>query len=137
MGASSSFINTNVFLSYSSNMDKDKLQKLKMKLETMQCKILTHEESSDLLEENVESSSLLILCIGSDIIRNYNQLKTYNIAKQQNKKIVYLFTDSNYTYNTNPELSSVFPPNDSVLYLEECYLDSTVFNIQSTLLTCI
>ena len=137
MGASSSFINTNVFLSYSSNMDKDKLQKLKMKLETMQCKILTHEESSDLLEENVESSSLLILCIGSDIIRNYNQLKTYNIAKQQNKKIVYLFTDSNYTYNTNPELSSVFPPNDSVLYLEECYLDSTVFNIQSTLLACI
>ena len=137
MGASSSFINTNVFLSYSSTMDTDKLQKLRMKLETMQCNISTHEESSDSLEEKIQTSSLLILCIGSDIIRNYNQLSAYNIAKQQNKKMVYLFTDSNYTYATNPELSGVFPPNDSVLYLEGCYLDSTVFNIQSTLLTCI
>ena len=137
MGASSSFINTNVFLSYSSTMDTDKLQKLRMKLETMQCNILTHEESSDSLKEHIQTSSLLILCIGSDIIRNYSQISAYNIAKEKNKKIVCLFTDSNYTYATNPELSGAFPPNDSVLYLDECYLDSTVFNIQSTLLTCI
>lgn len=137
MGASNSFIKTNVFLSSSDKMDANKLQKLRMKLETMQCNILTHEKSSHLLEENIESSAVLVLCISSDIIRNYNQLSAYNFAKEQNKKIIYLFTDSNYTYTTNPELSSVFPPNDSVLYFEECYLDSTVFNIQLTLLTCI
>jgi hypothetical protein len=119
-------------------MNSEILENLKYRIEQMNCNVFTQEDvPNDTLITNIYDSSVVVICISSDITSNYKQAKVYDIAIRDNKKMIYLFVDPDYNYNTHPEIVSVFSPDNCIMFLDESYLDSTVCRIQSVLATSI
>ena len=130
MGAVSSITDLTIYLSYSDNVDKEKLSNLMKRLKGMNVNILTNSEN---FKEDIQKSYLVVYCIDSDVLKNYKQICEYNEVKETNKKIIYLFMNKNYTYENHPELKGAFPLESTCACFEEEYLDASLFNIQSAL----
>lgn len=122
MGASSSLVNTSVYLSCGTQTPLT--EKLKEKLNESGMTIYSSEN------EKMNLCNILLMCIQRDTPFNYSQICDQNKAIESDIKIVYIMMDSTYNHRTNPELNRCFPMDKSTSCFEEAYLSATVFEVQ-------
>lgn len=137
-GASSILEGARVYVSHSKDLDTNRLTELITRIERMNVQVSTFDKyNPDEFKTQIEQCQLVVVCIGADILKSYQQIRDYNEAITHHKKMVYLLMDEKYTYQTNPELNGAFPLDKSVICFEEAHLDGTVFGIQSMITQCI
>ena len=131
MGSSSSIHNTenSIYVSYNSaQKDSCYIQNLCKDLKK-DYNVITSEFTNQAFEtmddvknmlstmENiVDHSKLLIICVSKQTLYNYYQAIEMNSALKSNKNILYLMTDENYTPKNQPLFTSLYKNNWLPLY---------------------
>ena len=131
MGGVNSLIRIPIYLSYPDDINIEKIEKLRKKINMMNGEIFEHDKNN--INDNIIRSKIILYCITKDSIKNYKQAIDLNVATDEKKKILFIFMDKDYGYNTHPELLGVFPIDQTAIYFEDAYLDATIFKIQSTI----
>ena len=121
MGASSSIINSILYLSYGDN--NHNINMIISKLTEMGFVICNRKL------EMISTAQYIIIFIDKNITRNYKQICEMNKCEDLNKEIIYLMMDDTYNHDTNPELNRLFPINRSIMSFKKDCLDNTVNDI--------
>ena len=148
MGSSSSLLmtanlNLDIYLSYSNNKT-EYLEIMKHTLQNMNFRILdsstfqvvqsrkdfSNTEISKYMEEFMDKTKCLFICISKETIKSVTQIMEMNaiLEKYPNNQpnLLYFMTDADYTPITNTELKSIVQENTWYpLYDEETLLDTT------------
>ena len=97
-GASSILEGARVYVSHSKDLDTKRLEDLITRIERMNVQVSTFDKyNPDEFKTQIEQCQLMVVCIGADILRSYQQIRDYNEATTHNKKMVYLLMDEKYT----------------------------------------
>lgn len=124
MGSSSSITNmeNSIYVSYDSGQKNSYyIQDLCNDLKRQHYNVLTSEftnqafdslhdvrEMLKTMENIVEHSKLLILCVSKQTLYNYYQTIEMNTALTSNKNILFLMTDRNYTPDNQPLFTNLY-----------------------------
>lgn len=135
MGSASSIINTKyVYISYSLSCKENKfintfVEELSefekyniIELPTnIYVNIGTHQKYIDII---ISKSYYIIICLSSKTIASIFQIMEINKIKDNNKRIIYIITDPNYTPLTDSTLNSIIKNN----HWSPCYDEKTLLS---------
>jgi hypothetical protein len=147
MGASSSIVNIDVYSIYISFPKENcYIENIKNNFKTLNYSILDTSmvvtslkdlpltDISKYIEKIIEKTKYIFICISPDTIRSVTQtieMNELNNLFLDNKQIIYLMTDDNYTPLTNTELKSIIKENKWF----PLYNDETFFHTNNELMT--
>jgi hypothetical protein len=102
---------------------------------------LHNTEISNYLKKLLENSIYIFICLSSKSFQSYSQTMEINelitnTNIRNSSKIIYLFTDENFTLDTNPELKEITKQNKWFLLYDDETTSQTCGEILTILMNC-
>jgi len=143
MGAGSSFaISKNIYISYDyREKSNEYIKKLRSRLEKEDYNIIYSEstcegfellssaEISKKIENIMDSSYCLIICLSKETLRSYYQTIEINSALDSKKEIIYIMLDEDYTPSKNQTVKSIVKQQNWYPLYHDEHLSELIENI--------